>query len=145
MGQCCSDGVMDQVERALLVVSGDAASSKLVADSQVNTLHCHSLHANGSSCGHKLIIMSSSVHEEILPCMNEVPSHIQAAENSCFKSAASSETLTAPEASRPVCSSHHSMSIAEKALATTKACLLLHVWSCHSHIAKHRFCSFSSQ
>lgn len=27
---------MDQVERALLVVSGDAASSKLVADSQVN-------------------------------------------------------------------------------------------------------------
>ena len=28
---------MDQVERALLVVSGDAASSKLVADSQVRS------------------------------------------------------------------------------------------------------------
>lgn len=32
---CCSDGVMDQVERALLVVSGDAKSSSLVADPQV--------------------------------------------------------------------------------------------------------------
>lgn len=38
----CSDGVMDQVERALLVVSGDAASGKLVADSQVSCSAPHS-------------------------------------------------------------------------------------------------------
>lgn len=47
------------------------------------------------------------MHKEI---MHEVPSNIQAAESSCFKSAVSGETLTASEAPRTIWSNHHGMS-----------------------------------
>ena len=51
------------------------------------------------------------MHKEI---MYEVPSNIQAAESSCFKSAMLGETLTASEASRTLCSNHHGISNADK-------------------------------
>lgn len=46
---------MDQVERALLVVSGDAASSKLAADSQVSPLPSHAMVTEYGTKHHALI------------------------------------------------------------------------------------------
>lgn len=49
---------MDQVERALLVVSGDAASSKLAADSQVSPLHPQFMNTEHDTKHQALVVLA---------------------------------------------------------------------------------------